>query len=154
MSTSNDLKTSQEDPVSGVVGTEEIRVALVGGGNAKVAISQIVDFVLIHLPSSFPGLETDATTSHTLTGADEEKYTRLTNAGAKTITIDSHSTHAITAGSECHFRNVGAGACTINPNSAVTVHVAAGGSLVIPQGGTVTLKNVGTDEFDLIGLTS
>lgn len=152
MPTSNDLKTSQEDGVSTLAGTELVRVALAGGGNAAVTTQQIAD--LAPEPSTFAGVVADATTSHTLTGSDEEKYTRLTNAGAKTLTIDSHSTHAITAGSECHFRNVGAGDCTINPNSAVTVHVAAGGSLVVPQGGTVTLKNVATDEFDLIGVTS
>jgi hypothetical protein len=152
MGTSNDLKTSQEDRVSTLSGTELVRVALMGGGNAAVTTQQIAD--LADAPPTFSGVVTDSTTSHTLTGSDEEKYTRLTNAGAKTLTIDSHSTHAITLGSECHFRNVGAGACTINPNSAVTVHVPAGGSLVVPQGGTVTLKNVAVDEFDLIGLTS
>lgn len=61
---------------------------------------------------------------------------------------------AAPANGEWHLRNVGAGDATISPVVGVTVNLPTGGSLVIPQGGTVTLKRVAADERDLFGLVT
>lgn len=96
---------------------------------------------------------TDSTTARSLAAADMGAYIRFTNAGTKTLTVQDNADEAIDSGSEVHGRNVGAGNLTIAEDTAVTVNPPAGGTLVIPQGGTFTLKKVGTDEWDLFGLT-
>jgi hypothetical protein len=96
---------------------------------------------------------TDATTAYQIIAADAGKYVRLTNAAAKTIDIVLDATAALAADTEYNFRNVGAGDATITPVVGVTVNLPVGGSLVVAQGGTVTLKRVATDEFDLFGAT-
>ncbi len=92
---------------------------------------------------------TDAN-DYTLLAIDVGKYIRLTGAGTKDIIIQDDATEPLPANGEWHIRNVGAGDATID-DTDVTVNVPAGGTLVIPQGGTVTLKRVATDEFDLFG---
>lgn len=99
------------------------------------------------------GTVTDSTTTRSLTMSDAGKYLRFTNAGTKTLTVQDEADHAITQDSEFHGRNVGAGDLTIAEDTAVTVNVPAGGTLVIPQGGTFTLKRIAADEWDLIGVT-
>lgn len=96
----------------------------------------------------------DANAAYTLLAADKSKYRRMTNAAAKTITVQDDATEPQTLGDEWHFRNVGAADLTFAPDAGVTINAPAGGSLVVPQGGTVTLKNVDVDEFDLLGVTS
>lgn len=90
---------------------------------------------------------------YTISPGDNGHYIRLTNASAKTISIDLDSTTALPANGEWHFRNVGAGNATIDPDVGVTVNPPADGTLVVPQGGTITLKRVAEDEFDLLGQT-
>lgn len=94
-----------------------------------------------------------AGTAYDLLNADKGKYLRLTDAAAKTVTVRPNATEALDDNAEWHFRNTGAGDATFVPGSGVTINAPAGGSLVIPQGGTVTLKRVAVDEFDLIGQT-
>jgi hypothetical protein len=91
--------------------------------------------------------------NYTLDPGDDSHYIRLTAAGSKTVSIDLESTTALPANGEWHFRNVGAGNATIDPDVGVTVNPPADGTLVIPQGGTITLKRVAADEFDLLGQT-
>lgn len=85
--------------------------------------------------------------------ADVGNFIRLTGAGAKNIGIALNATTALPANGEWHFRNVGAGDATFVPTAGVTVNVPNGGTLVFPQGGTVTLKRVAVDTFDLLGQT-
>lgn len=85
--------------------------------------------------------------------ADKGKYIRLTNAGAKTINVRDEADHALPINGEWHFRNVGVGDATFVEDTAVTINAPAGGSLVVGQDGTVTLKRIAADEFDLMGST-
>jgi hypothetical protein len=106
-------------------------------------------------PASGSGLaavDTDAD-DYTVLAADNNKYIRLTAAGTKTVFIQDNATEALPANGEWHFRNVGAGDTTFD-DTDVTINIPVGGSLVVEQGGTVTLKRVAVDEFDLIGVTA
>lgn len=95
---------------------------------------------------------TDATTSRTLTAADAGKYIRFTNSAAKTLTVEDVATQAQTLGHEFHGRNANTGDLTIT-ESGSTVNPPAGGTLVVPPQGTFTLKYVGSDTWDLFGVT-
>lgn len=99
-----------------------------------------------------PVVQTEAG-SYTLDPDDMGNYIRLTGAGTKDISIDLESTTALPENGEWHFRNVGAGDATVDPDVGVTVNAPAGGTLVVPQGGTITLKRVAADEFDVLGQT-
>jgi hypothetical protein len=112
-------------------GTAQEIADLAGGGLAVVA--------------------TDAD-DYTVLAADNNKYIRLTAAGTKDIIVQDDATEALPASGEWHFRNVGAGDATFD-DTDVTINAPADGTLVVPQGGTVTLKRVATDEFDLFGVT-
>lgn len=109
-----------------------------GGGGGLTTLSTVV--------------ATDAD-NYTISPADKDKYIRLTGVSAKTIDIALEATTALPANGEWHFRNAGAGDATVTPVGGVTVNVPAGGSLVFAEGGTVTLKRVAEDEFDLLGQT-
>lgn len=91
--------------------------------------------------------------NYTIDPDDDGHYIRLTAVSTKTISIDLDATTALPANGEWHFRNVGAGDATIDPDVGVTVNAPAGGTLVVPQGGTITLKRAAADEFDLLGQT-
>lgn len=97
--------------------------------------------------------ETVSGTTHDLDNANKGKWHRFTNAAAKTLTVRDNVTHAVDQDAEFLLRNVGAADLTISPAGGVTVNLPTGGSLVVPQGGTVVLKRVAADEFDLSGYT-
>lgn len=84
---------------------------------------------------------------------DMGKYIRLTGGAAKTINVRPEATEALPANGEWHFRNTNIGDATFVEGSGVTVNPPNGGTLVVPVGGTVTLKRVAADEFDLLGQT-
>lgn len=94
-----------------------------------------------------------ATTSKTLALADLQNYVRSTNAAASTLTVPTNAAVAFAIGSEIHVRRVGAAALVITPSGGVTVNAPAGGALSLETGMTVTLKKVGTNEWDLLGQT-
>lgn len=89
---------------------------------------------------------------YTLLADDVSKYVRMVGAAAKTATVSPNTTTALPAG-EWHIRNAGAGDLTIVAGSGVTINPPAGGTLVVPQNGTVTLKRISADLFDLLGQT-
>lgn len=101
-----------------------------------------------------PPVNTISGTAHDMVKEDADTYMRFTNAGAKTLTVQPDATEPLDDNSQYHGRNVGAGDLTIAEGSGVTVNAPAGGSLVVPQGGTFTLKRVAVNEFDLFGVTS
>lgn len=115
------------------------------------AVKAYVDNEIAGIGASLPVVATDAD-DYTVLAADVNKYIRLTSASAKDIFVQDDATEALPANGEWHFRNVGAGDATFD-DTDVTIHAPAGGTLVVPQGGTVTLKRVATDEFDLFGVT-
>lgn len=94
---------------------------------------------------------THSTTSLTATALNSGNYTRFTNAGAKTYTFDDGEGYSI--GAEYHGRNVGTADLTITEAGTMTINAPSGGTLVIPQDGTFTVKIVASDEADLIGVT-
>lgn len=79
------------------------------------------------------------------------QYLRFTSVSAKTLTVQDNATEALPADCEFHIRNVGANDLTLIEDTAVTINPPNGGTLVIPTGGTATLKRVAEDEFDLMG---
>lgn len=97
-------------------------------------------------------VQTEAS-DYTVAPGDEGNYIRLTASGTKTVSVDTNATTALPANGEWHFRNVGAGDATFDPEPGVTINPPAGGTLVVPEGGTVTLKRAAADVFDLLGLT-
>lgn len=90
---------------------------------------------------------------YTVDPGDVGNYIRLTDATAKTVSVDLEATTALPDDGEWHFRNAGAGDATFDPDVGVTINVPAGGTLVMEEGMTVTLKRVAADEFDLLGQT-
>ncbi len=90
---------------------------------------------------------------YTVDPADAGNYVRLTSGGTKSVTVDPEATTALPDGGEWHFRNVGAGDATFVEGSGVTITPPNGGTLVVPVAGTVTLKRVGADAFELLGQT-
>ena len=105
-----------------------------GGGGGGSSLPPVVDY---------SGTSLDADDSNA------GNYTRFTNAAAKDYTFDSAETYTVNA--EYHGRNVGAGDLTLVEAGTFVINPPAGGSLVIPQGGTFTLKIVGAAEADLFG---
>ena len=98
-----------------------------------------------------PPVVTEAGTALTADDTNAGNYTRFTNAGAKTYTFDSAESYGV--GAEYHVRNVGAGDLTLTEDGTFTLHPPAGGTLVVPQGGTATIKIVASDEADVFGVT-
>lgn len=90
---------------------------------------------------------------YTVAPEDAGNYIRLTNGGTKDVTVDPEATTALPDNGEWHFRNVGAGDATFVEGSGVTITPPNGGTLVVPQDGTVTLKRVAADTFELLGQT-
>lgn len=107
-----------------------------GPSSSNISISTIV--------------QTESSTTKTLTNADSDKYTRMTSDSAKTLIVGTGLT---VIGQEFHIRNAGLNNVTITASST-TVNAPAGGTLLIPPRGTVTIKQVGATEFDVIGTTT
>lgn len=112
---------------------------------------------LVEVTSGGGGLQLPVVTvdadDYTVLAADNNKYIRLTDATAKTITVQDDATEALPDDGEWHFRNAGAGDATFDPDVGVVINVPAGGTLVFEEGMTVTLKRVAGNEFDLFGQT-
>lgn len=113
--------------------------AVAGGGVGSTAEAPVV---------------TETGTSRSATAAQAGDYTRFTNASAKTYTFNDSA--GFTKGQEFHGRNVGAADLTLTEAGGMTINPPAGGSLVVPQNGTFTLKIVtdAGDEADLFGVTT
>lgn len=101
--------------------------------------------------SSFASVVTEAGASRTAQSDQSNTYVRFTNAAAKTYLFDD--AEAYTVGHEFHGRNVGAGDLTIEGTTGMTINPPAGGSNIVPQDGTFTVKIVASGEADLFGVT-
>lgn len=106
-------------------------------------------------PSTATGspVTTVSGTSYNVDSVDNCGYKRFTSTSAKTVLVRANSTHALPADYELNIRNAAASNLTISPAGGVTVTAPYLGTLVVPPNGTVTLKRVTTDVFDLIGAT-
>lgn len=96
---------------------------------------------------------TESTTARTLALTDNGAYIRFTNASASTVTIPPQSSVAWGATAEIHIRRAAAANLTLTPGSGVTLNAPSGGSLVMTNAMSVTLKRVAADVWDVIGQT-
>ena len=129
-----------------LVGDELVEIVQ-AGANVQVPVSEFGGGTAYAATETISGTATDLLASHA------GKYLRFTAVTAKTLTVQDNATEALTADMEFHIRNVGAGDLTLVEDTAVTINPPNGGTLDVPTGGTVTLKRVAVDEFDLLGQT-
>jgi hypothetical protein len=90
----------------------------------------------------------DATTSRVLGLSDSFGFVRMTNAGAKTVTVQPEIDVVWEAGTIITIRNAGAGVLTFTEGAGVTINPD---DLEIQENGTAQLIKVGTNTWDLIG---
>lgn len=96
---------------------------------------------------------TESTTARNATLTDVGNYLRHVNASASTLTIPPQSSVAWPDDAEIHVRRAAAGNLTLTPGSGVTLNAPSGGTLVMTNAMTVTLKRVAADVWDVIGQT-
>lgn len=96
---------------------------------------------------------TESTTARALALTDAGAYIRHTNASASTCTVPPQSSVAWAADTEIHIRRAAAGNLTLTPGAGVTLNAPSGGTLVMTNAMSVTLKRVGADVWDVIGQT-
>ena len=92
-----------------------------------------------------------AATSRTLALTDAWNYLRPGTTGAVTLTVPAHAPVAFEVGTEITIRALGN--ITLAAASGVTINAPSGGTLSMTARMTVTLKKVGTNEWDVIGQT-
>jgi hypothetical protein len=96
---------------------------------------------------------TESTTARNLALTDGGAYIRHTNASASTVTVPPQSSVTWLASTEIHIRRAAAGNLTLTPGAGVTLNAPSGGTLVMTNAMSVTLKRVASDEWDVIGQT-
>lgn len=148
-------------------------ITLAGGYEYGVGISGLTDVdhtsppangqVLVYDSGSglwVPGKPINTATVITKTGAsynldpaENSQYQNWTSGFSKTLTVLNNSTTAQPNDGEWHIRNSGTADLTIVADTGVTITPPFGGTLVIPQNGTVTLKRISANVFQLFGVT-
>jgi hypothetical protein len=83
--------------------------------------------------------------------AEKGSYIRMTGSGAKTLTFNSANSFA--APQEYHVANRSASGDLTLIGTGITLNAPYAGSLVIPPGGTATVKFVSATEADVYGVT-
>lgn len=92
----------------------------------------------------------DSNNSYSLLEEDKNKYRRMNNAGAITVTVPDELTEVINIGSSFHFTQTGAGQITVVPAAGVTINTSST-LLTRAQNSSFTLLKVGSDEWDIFG---
>ncbi len=90
-------------------------------------------------------------TTRTLALTDAWNYLRPNTTGAITLTVPTNTSVAFEIGTEITIRALGN--VTLAAASGVTLNAPSGGTLNMTARMTVTLKKVGTNEWDVIGQT-
>lgn len=103
--------------------------------------------------ASFAPVITESTTARTLGLTDAGAYIRHTDAAASTVTVPPQASVAWAADTEIHIRRAAAGNLTLTPGAGVTLSPPSGGTLVMTNAMSVTLKRVASDVWDVIGQT-
>lgn len=124
------------------VGTAGQVLTVVAGVPAWTALTQAVAPVVA-----------DSSTARTFSLADASAYVRFTNASATTATVPPQSSVAWAANAEIHIRRAAAGNLTIAAGAGVTLNAPSGGTLVMTNAMSITLKRVASDVWDVIGQT-
>ncbi len=92
-----------------------------------------------------------ATTFEPLFG-DANSYNRCTNASGCTVTIPDNADIPFPVNTELHFRQCTTGSVFIEASTSVVINAVTGfATNTDVEGAVVTLKKVGTDEWDLFG---
>lgn len=87
--------------------------------------------------------------------SDGNTYKRCTNAAGCVVTIPANATVAFAVDTEISFRQAAAGAVSFDTPTDVTLNGIAGYlNETAGQGAVVTIKKVGTDEWDIIGFVA
>lgn len=152
-------------PVAGLVGTLIVVVATAGtvtqlylgidGSIYTRTLSSTIWSTWQSYISSLSAPVNSFAAAKILAIADGNTYWRFTSATGAAVTAPPNATTAIPIGMEFHFRQAAAGAITFTPGAGVTINAPTGGSLVSGGlGSTLTLKKVGTNEWDLFGVTA
>jgi hypothetical protein len=87
---------------------------------------------------AWPPVEEETGTDRDATPDNAGILVLLTNAAAKSITFDAAQDFALNA--EYHYRNMGAGDATLVAAGGFSLSPPGGGTLVFPEGATVTVK--------------
>lgn len=110
-----------------------------GGGGSGPALAPVISI---------------SAASHEVDAGETGAYLRFTATGDKTCTFRPESAQALPANGEWHLRNAAAGNLALSPGAGVTLNPPYSGTLVVPPGGTVTVKRVAADLFDVLGVTA
>ncbi len=92
-------------------------------------------------------------TARTAGLADAGSYLRFTHTSASTYTIAPQASVAWAADTEIHIRRAAAGNLTLTAGAGVTLNAPSGGTLVMTNAMSVTLKRVAENVWDVIGQT-
>lgn len=84
---------------------------------------------------------------------DSGKYLRFTNSAASTYTVAPQSAVDWAADTEITLRRAANANLTLIAGTGVTLNAPSGGTLVLTNNMTVTLKRVATNVWDVIGQT-
>jgi len=95
----------------------------------------------------------DNTTTSNLDASQTFQYRRYINEGTKTLNIRANIDHPTPADGEWYVYVAVGAALSIVPAPGVTVNAPAGGSLIVPLNGTVRIKRVAVDVYDVFGDT-
>ncbi|MGH8237838.1 MAG: hypothetical protein ACREXP_12550 [Steroidobacteraceae bacterium] len=129
---------------SGALDGTELVELVKAGANVKGTMSNVAAFVAA-------AIVTEATAARTALPAHAGNYTRFTNTGAKTYTFDSAQSYVV--GTEFHLRNAAASNLTLTVGGTFAFNSPYLGSLVVPPGGTATVKIVAANVADVFGVT-
>jgi hypothetical protein len=96
---------------------------------------------------------TIATATYAPVLGDANSYKRCTNATACLVTLPANASVAFAVDSELTFRQAGAGQVEIVGAAGVTVNGVTGfDNKSAAQGAVITVKKVGTNSWDILGL--
>lgn len=124
-----------------------------GNHTGEQAISTVTGLQAALDKALYAPVITESTTARVLALTDGAAYIRHTNASASTVTVPPQSSVTWLADTEIHIRRAAAGNLTLTPGSGVTLNAPSGGTLVMTNAMSVTLKRVASDVWDVVGQT-
>lgn len=142
------LLTVQDSDSPPTVDEDEVHTIIVGAGLQVVAVSPGV--VMLNNALQFAPVIDSADELNLALAGVFGNYTRFTHASPTYHFADDEPWEI---GAEYHGRYEGSGTLTITSDTGFTINPPTDGSLVIPPGGTFTVKIVAADEADLLGVT-
>jgi hypothetical protein len=133
----------------------EIVGATISGTSLSFEMSNGSTIGPLQIPSvtqSPPAVLTETGGILTLATSHANKYVRCTNGTACAVTVPPYASVQIATGAEVHFVQAGAGTITFIEGTGVTLNYRADRVLeTATQASVVSLKKVGTNEWDVIG---